>query len=824
MACVAVISTLAVAGWVFTLPILASLRPDYIPMAPATALLFLGLCLAWMIRSVFPARQTLRKFVQAGLLGLLLIVILLALRYLTGSGPDLEKLLYPNPPLFDQFISARMSPLAALGFFLAIPAMLLMNAGTPGMLKVQVAVALSLILFILSGIMCLGYLYGAPLFYGGTLTPVAITTAYSFWFFSLGLLMMAGPTCWPLRVFAGDSLKARLMRTFIPATLFIVVLQGLLSSVAGPLTIGPAIKVGIAVFVACLVVILTVSVMANALSVDFERGRQAELALKQSEFMFRALFESSPDSVMLIDPVDSNVSWPIIDCNKAGCLMNGYRRDELIGHSIDILNLTEGTPAERSAYLKKLRAVGNLQLETFHRNKNGTIFPIEVSTTLIQVGGRELVMGIDRDITARKQAEETLSKTEQIYRQAITHAGGVPYQRYYANEAYVFLGEGFESLTGYSPAEMTGAFFATRLRQFEAFDDHADLSHEKYVQLARQGGVDEWREDFLFERKDGTLVWLADHSVQIRDAAGKVTGSLGILMDISERKQAEAARRQSEAELRALFASMQDVVLVIDRLGRYREIAPTNPGLLVRAPKELLGKTLQEVFRPEQAQIFLDVNHQVLESGQTAQIEYDLLIGGQSIWFQASISPMTEDSTLWVAHDITRRKHMEQEIRNLSLTDELTGLHNRRGFTLLAEQELRLARRFKRGLLLLFGDLDHLKAINDTWGHAQGDLALVEMAAVLKETFREADIPARFGGDEFVVLAVDVALESADTLTKRLQSVLERHNQSCSRSWQLSISLGIASYDSAAPCTLTELISQADALMYTQKQTRQGRV
>ena len=200
------------------------------------------------------------------------------------------------------------------------------------------------------------------------------------------------------------------MRTFLPATVFIVVLQGLLSSVADPWNVGPAVKVGIAVFIACLVVIFTVSVIANALSVDFERGRQAELALKQSELMFRALFESSPDSVMLIDPADSNVSWPIIDCNVTCCLMNGYRRDELIGHSVDILNITNGTPAERNAYLINLREAGNFILETFHRHKNGTIFPIEVSTTLIQVGGRELVMGIDRDITAANRQSETLSK------------------------------------------------------------------------------------------------------------------------------------------------------------------------------------------------------------------------------------------------------------------------------------------------------------------------------------------------------------------------------------------------------------------------------
>ena len=612
------------------------------------------------------------------------------------------------------------------------------------------------------------------------------------------------------------------MRAFIPTTLFVILLQGLLSSVADPWTVNPAIKVGIAALVACLVIVLSVSIISKALNAELERGRLAELARQHTEFLFRALFEASPDSVMLIDPHAGNDSWPIMDCNEAACWMNGYRRDELIGQSIDILNLTPGTPAERSEYLDQLRKTGNRKLETFHRRKNGVPFPIEVSTTLIQVGGRELVIGIDRDITERRQAEETLKTTERIYRQAITHAGGVPYQLDYASGIYIFLGEGFESLTGYPPSEMTATVFASRLRQIEAFGEHAGMPHEQYLRLARDGKIDEWREDFLLERKEGSLVWLADHSVQLRDAAGKVTGSLGILMDISGRKQVEAALRKSEAKLRALFASMHDVVLVIDRQGVYREIAPTDPGLLVSAPDELLGKTLHDFFSLGQAQNYLQVIRQVLESGQTAQIEYELPIGNQRMWFQTSISPMTDDTTLWVAHDITRRRHMEQEIRSLSLTDELTGLNNRRGFDLLAGQELKLAHRFKRSLLLLFGDMDNLKTINDTWGHAQGDLALQDMAAILKETFRETDIIARFGGDEFVVLAVDVSIQSAGNLSRRLLADLEQHNRSAGRPWQLSISLGIAGYETESPCTLAELISQADARMYTQKQARQA--
>jgi diguanylate cyclase (GGDEF)-like protein len=169
------------------------------------------------------------------------------------------------------------------------------------------------------------------------------------------------------------------------------------------------------------------------------------------------------------------------------------------------------------------------------------------------------------------------------------------------------------------------------------------------------------------------------------------------------------------------------------------------------------------------------------------------------------------------------RKGMEEEIRSLSLTDALTGLYNRRGFTLLAEQEMKLARRIKTSMLLFFGDVDTLKTINDTYGHSQGDLALQEVSAVLKGTFREADILARFGGDEFMVLAVDPSMESANGLTNRIQSFLEKRNQQGDWPYQLSLSLGIAHYDPEAPCTVNELIAQADSQMYQQKRAREGK-
>jgi diguanylate cyclase (GGDEF)-like protein/PAS domain S-box-containing protein len=136
-----------------------------------------------------------------------------------------------------------------------------------------------------------------------------------------------------------------------------------------------------------------------------------------------------------------------------------------------------------------------------------------------------------------------------------------------------------------------------------------------------------------------------------------------IFTDITGRKQTEDALAASEAELRALFASMQDVVMVIDREGIYRKIAPTNPGLLYAPPEELLGKNLKDVFPAQRAEVFREVVLHVLETKQSTQIEYKLTIGSRTVWFQTTISALNADSTLWVAHDITKRIQAETALR-----------------------------------------------------------------------------------------------------------------------------------------------------------------
>lgn len=159
-------------------------------------------------------------------------------------------------------------------------------------------------------------------------------------------------------------------------------------------------------------------------------------------------------------------------------------------------------------------------------------------------------------------------------------------------------------------------------------------------------------------------------------------------------------------------------------------------------------------------------------------------------------------------------------LHNLSLTDDLTGLNNRRGFMLLAEELLKYARRTGHRICLLYMDLDGLKRINDTFGHPAGDDALIQTAHILTKTFREADVIARLGGDEFGVLAMDTAESNVEAILARVEEHLKTYNAQSNSRYRLSLSLGVIALDPNSTQTMEELLSQADATMYSQKQDR----
>jgi diguanylate cyclase (GGDEF)-like protein len=164
-----------------------------------------------------------------------------------------------------------------------------------------------------------------------------------------------------------------------------------------------------------------------------------------------------------------------------------------------------------------------------------------------------------------------------------------------------------------------------------------------------------------------------------------------------------------------------------------------------------------------------------------------------------------------------------ERLSSLSLTDELTGLNNRRGFMILANGLLKFARRANHPICLLYIDMDSLKHINDTFGHAHGDTALTHFAHILTETFRDSDVIARMGGDEFAILTIEATEGSLAAIQARLQSNVDSHNLISVRSYALSFSLGIIRVDLSSTFTVEALLSQADEAMYAHKRLKKDR-
>jgi diguanylate cyclase (GGDEF)-like protein/PAS domain S-box-containing protein len=275
--------------------------------------------------------------------------------------------------------------------------------------------------------------------------------------------------------------------------------------------------------------------------------------------------------------------------------------------------------------------------------------------------------------------------------------------------------------------------------------------------------------------------------------------------------------------LAGVLRDAPDAIVTLDAQHRVVEWNAGAERLFGYSREETLGRHLDDlVTGPEvydEAVGFAQMALGGMEMPPTETVRYrkdgspvDVIVAGSPIMAGGELLGIVAVYT-----DITERVRMEEALRALALLDELTGLYNRRGLSILAKHQLKIAERGKRRMVLLFADLDNLKQINDTFGHSEGDRALIEAADVLRETFRESDIVARVGGDEFVVLAVETNGFPAEVLATRLQKSLEARNAKGERPYKLSLSVGLARYDPEHPCSMDDLLMRADRAMYERK-------
>jgi diguanylate cyclase (GGDEF)-like protein/PAS domain S-box-containing protein len=275
--------------------------------------------------------------------------------------------------------------------------------------------------------------------------------------------------------------------------------------------------------------------LADRCAAALERANLHE-ALHESEERYRILVENSLDGVYLID------STRILYCNSAYARIFGYDSPaELIG-KLSVLDLI--APEDRELMREGIdrRISGNAPGEHFSFagiRRDGSRVNCEVLGTPFNYNGDTVVLGTLRDVSEREQAEQEIHKTHELYSRAIEAAGAVPYRLDYSTGNYEFPGNEIEDITGFGAAELDQKAFEGRTLTHRILSPSADLSEQERIAKLHSGEIETYRGELEFERKDGGRIWLSDASITERDQTGKVVGSLGILMDITERKRTE---------------------------------------------------------------------------------------------------------------------------------------------------------------------------------------------------------------------------------------------------------------------------------------------
>ncbi len=280
--------------------------------------------------------------------------------------------------------------------------------------------------------------------------------------------------------------------------------------------------------------------------------------------------------------------------------------------------------------------------------------------------------------------------------------------------------------------------------------------------------------------------------------------------------------RENLRRMEAFIDNSPTAAFMKDAAGRYVYCNSRMESMFYTPLGGLEGKTDFEWLPEYLASQMWSVDQGVLTSGETQESMLSIPApdGGESHWlvFRFPFTSTTGEKFVGgVAADVTQLKEMQERLESLTLTDDLTGLNNRRGFQRLAEARLQLSRRTGEKLLIIFGDLDDLKLINDNYGHETGSEAIRGAAQVIKDSFRQTAVTSRWGGDEFVVLIGHGDDDTEEIVLKRLRDKVDQFNRSAERNFQLSLSLGCAPVDLNSGATLDDMISLADAAMYEDK-------
>ena len=550
---------------------------------------------------------------------------------------------------------------------------------------------------------------------------------------------------------------------------------------------------------------------------DISKRKEVEDRLRESEEKYRTLVETTGTGYVIIDP-----DGKVLDANRE------YVR--LTGHAsladIDGRRVTEWTaPHDLARNAEEIRKcmeegfVSNLEID--YVGPGQECIPVEINATVMQTSEGAKIITLCRDISARKQSGKLLQESENRYRlftgltsdyvYSCVRSGTEPFR-------IKWLGGAVEPITGYTMDEIfVKGSWLTMV--------HPDDVEQVGTALMKLRPGEMSNNEFRLVTKSGVVRWV--HEI-CHCEAGDAPGELclfGASQDVTERKLAERVVRESEKKYSSLFTSMSEGMAL--HTIRYDadgtpvsfsvvDINPAGEMLLGMEKRDVIGLDCSGFLDGALGKYF-PIILRMAQSDESLSFEMSL-DDGTRIFNVAVFYPETGMfATLF--EDITERKRSDEKIQQLAYYDNLTGLPNRALLLDRCTQALARAARDMGHVAILFLDLDHFKVINDTLGHAHGDLLLVQAAQRLRESIRSSDTIARLGGDEFVILISSIGEEINAALTAR--QLLQKFKSPfviANREIFTSVSIGISMFPEDGLDNQT-LLRCADMAMYAAKQS-----
>jgi diguanylate cyclase (GGDEF)-like protein/PAS domain S-box-containing protein len=554
---------------------------------------------------------------------------------------------------------------------------------------------------------------------------------------------------------------------------------------------------------------------------DITQRKQVETALQEQKNFLSTILENEPECVKLI-----GADGTLLQMNNAGLAMLEVNSIEAVNACGGLINFV--LPEQRAAFMDlagRVFAGETGMLEFQIEGKRGTRRWLETHAAPLRDAAGKIthLLGVTRDVTRKREAEQRLTL-------ALRGADLALSDWHIPSDALVF-GEGWTRLLGYQPQELH-----PHVSTLAGLLHPEELPATRHALIRHLKGETPFLEvEVRMRHNDGRWIWVLVRGMAVERAAdGRALRVAGTVMDITARKQAEAEIARLSEWNKLLLNSAGDGIYGVDQQGKCTFVNPAALAILGYREEELLRKNTHQMFHHHQADGSAHAEEDcpidlTRRDGIRRQVE-DAFIrkNGEVFAVQLSVTPMHENGQLVgvevVFQDIARRKAMEQELKRMATTDPLTGVANRRHFIEQFEMELARIKRSGGSTAFLMVDIDHFKNVNDSYGHAIGDVVLQHLAELSRLRLRRTDLFGRLGGEEFGILLPSTggaeALQFAEEFRRH---VAVTPALSSKGEIAFTISIGVAEFK-ASDAAPDSILARADVALYRAKDAGRNRV